>query len=281
MKGVIDVAITKKYFFTHDVDAHEDVKIKKLIKTFGYEGYGIFWHLIEVMRNTDNYRIKYDIDDIEILLYHTNVNLEDFIKFCIKVKLLILENNFLFSDSLNKRMEIYEEIRENKSRAGKLGMMRRWGKKEEENVDGNVIKNDNSVITELSKTITGDNYKRKEKIIKENKIKDNISSSIPNENSNQFVEPEEEEIENFFKSCNFVINAKTFYEYQKQNNWEVNGEKIQNWKALAMKWNSRELANQKAIPEKKSKFANYQEERIDYENFDDNNLNKLLEKYGG
>lgn len=279
MKGVIDVAITKKYFFTHDVDAHEDVKIKKLIKTFGYEGYGIFWHLIEVMRNTDNYRIAYDIDDIEILLYHTNVNLEDFIKFCLKVKLLILENNFLFSDSLNKRMEIYEEIRENKSKAGKLGNMVRWGKKDGEKNIAEQSQCDKKISQSDEKS--SQTIAIKEKIIKENKIKDNISSSIPSDRPNEFVEPEEEEIENFFKSCGFVISAKTFYEYQKQNNWEVNGEKIQNWKALAMKWNSRELANQKAMPEKKSKFVNYDEVKVDYENFDDNNLNKLLEKYGG
>lgn len=111
-----------------------------------------------------------------------------------------------------------------------------------------------------------------------NNNKENKSNNI---SSYKFDVPSEEEVEKFFADCNFVISSKAFYDYQTRNGWSVYGKPLKDWKAVALTWNTKELAKQKAMPEKKSKFANYDEVKIDYENFDENNLNKLLEKYGG
>lgn len=114
-----------------------------------------------------------------------------------------------------------------------------------------------------------------------NNNKDNKVNNISSYDGNGTDVPTEEEVEKFFKDCNFLISAKAFYDYQTRNDWSVYGKRIKDWKAVALKWNTKELANQKAIPEKKSKFANYDEVKINYDNFDEDNLNKLLEKYGG
>ena len=42
------------FYFSHDYNARNDMKIKKLIIMHGYEGYGLFWSLIEDLYQNDN-----------------------------------------------------------------------------------------------------------------------------------------------------------------------------------------------------------------------------------
>ena len=36
-------------WFKHDINAQTDIKIKKLLKAKGYEGYGLYWHVVEML----------------------------------------------------------------------------------------------------------------------------------------------------------------------------------------------------------------------------------------
>ena len=36
-------------WFRHDMNAHDDIKIKKLLKALGYAGLGAYWYLMELM----------------------------------------------------------------------------------------------------------------------------------------------------------------------------------------------------------------------------------------
>jgi hypothetical protein len=55
------------YYFSHDFNARNDSKIKKLISRHGIAGYGIFWAIIEDLYNntnvlpTDYESIAYDL----------------------------------------------------------------------------------------------------------------------------------------------------------------------------------------------------------------------------
>lgn len=42
------------YYFSHDYNARNDNKIKKLISKHGFAGYGLFWAIIEELYNNDN-----------------------------------------------------------------------------------------------------------------------------------------------------------------------------------------------------------------------------------
>ena len=42
------------FYFSHDYNARNDIKIKRLIVAHGYEGYGIFWALIEDLYQNAN-----------------------------------------------------------------------------------------------------------------------------------------------------------------------------------------------------------------------------------
>ena len=55
------------FYFQHDCMAMQDEKIKKLMREFGHEGYGIFWDIIETLYlnanalQTDYAGIAYDM----------------------------------------------------------------------------------------------------------------------------------------------------------------------------------------------------------------------------
>lgn len=99
------------YYFSHDYNARNDVKIKKLISRHGYNGYGIYWALIEDLYNNGN-RIE---TDFELLTFDLRVEyslvksiVEDF-------NLFRVEDGFISSDSVAKRLSQRDE-RSQKSR---------------------------------------------------------------------------------------------------------------------------------------------------------------------
>lgn len=147
----------RQYYFSHDANAKDDAKIILLIDQLGLEGYGIFWVLVETLRGSEGYKCTLKI--IPGLAKRYNTSSEKMLTVIKQFDLFqIVDNEFFYSESLNRRMFEYAEKIEKKSIAGKKGMLARWNK-------------NNNVITPLLQTdnnaITKDNYKRKENKIKE------------------------------------------------------------------------------------------------------------------
>jgi hypothetical protein len=62
------------YYFSHDSNAKDDPKCVLLIEQLGLEGYGIFWMLIETLRDQPGY--KYPIALISALARRYNTTAE-------------------------------------------------------------------------------------------------------------------------------------------------------------------------------------------------------------
>ena len=62
---IFTIMANNAYYFSHDSNAKDDPKCMLLIDQLGLEGYGIFWILIEVLREQPEYR--YPIDLVPIL----------------------------------------------------------------------------------------------------------------------------------------------------------------------------------------------------------------------
>lgn len=170
-----------QYYFNHDANAKDDPKCMILIDQMGLEGYGIFWVLIETLRNSQDY--KYPIAYLQYLSKKYNTSKE---KMEIVVKgydlFEIDEDNYFFSLRLNRSMDYYLEQKVKKSIAGKSGMAKRWQNEQKTNKTDNkditlLLQTDNTVVTELYQNdnivITNDNYKIKENKTKKENIKEN------------------------------------------------------------------------------------------------------------
>jgi DnaD/phage-associated family protein len=119
-------------FFSHDTNASQDPKILQMCSVYKAEGYGWFWMLVEKMAEQENYKLpidgKYTIDAYAMRMYCDSNTLHNFIDDCIKeFKLFNSDGKFLWSESLNRRMQYFEI----KSEIGKKAAEARWQKRKE------------------------------------------------------------------------------------------------------------------------------------------------------
>ena len=140
------------YYFPHDSNAKDDPKCVLLIEQLGMEGYGIYWMLIETLREQPDY--TYPVANIPALGRRYNTTAE-------KVKTVVCnyglftvkDDKIFFSDSLNRRMLVFEEKRAKRSEAGRLGNAARW----------KTSQTDRNAITMRSQFIASKVKKSKEK----------------------------------------------------------------------------------------------------------------------
>jgi len=114
------------YYFQHDSHARHDPKIIALINKYGLEGYGRFWVVIEMLRESSFYRLE----DKEYMWYalaeQMHISEEEthkFIKDCIeKFELLQLNDGLIYSNALLLRMNKLDDIRAKRKRSAEI----RW-----------------------------------------------------------------------------------------------------------------------------------------------------------
>ena len=107
------------FYFSHDYNARNDEKIKRLIRKHGMQGYGVFWSIVEDLYNnanalrTDYEGIAYDLrSDSEIVASVIN----DF-------DLFIFNDDFFGSNSVQERLN----QRNTKSESARKSASYRWG----------------------------------------------------------------------------------------------------------------------------------------------------------
>ena len=175
-----------KEYFSHDYNAREDQKIKKLLFTHSWIGYGLYWAIIETLYNNGGY-LELNYESIAFDM-RTDKNLidsliNDFGLFKIKGKIF-------FSESVLRRLN----QRKVKSEKAKLSALSRWNK--DDNNDANALRTecDSNAIKEK---------KRKEKEIINNIDRD-VSKPFkkpasPKYNWRELKLIQDEEVDKLFK----------------------------------------------------------------------------------
>ena len=157
-------------YFSHDADMRNDVKVKALRRRFSHKGYAVWCFILETLTNEEFFEVKYNEIGKELLAADFDIQvkeLDDIVDYCIKVNLLQMEEDRLFSNRHKERFNEMMTNRQKKSIAGKLGMKKRWGDIKRNNEHDNI---DNTVITTKQDDITEDS-KGKESKEKESKEK--------------------------------------------------------------------------------------------------------------
>lgn len=108
----------ESFYFSHDCGACRDLKIIKLRRKFGWEGYGVFWAVIEALRETSNYEIA--LEDVDDLVFEFGFKREIF-DFLVECGLLKQEGNFFYSDSLKRRMDMRDSRAKTNRENGRKG----------------------------------------------------------------------------------------------------------------------------------------------------------------
>lgn len=113
------------YYFPHYCNARHDRKIKRIIKELGVEGYGIFFMLLEVLREQTDFR--YPVSDIDLLADEFGTSEQKVRVVITNYKLFdIDESEMFFSPKLIFYLQPYLNMKEQRRLAGiKSGEKRR------------------------------------------------------------------------------------------------------------------------------------------------------------
>jgi len=178
------------YYFSHDSNARHDIKIKAMVNQYGMAGYGLYWVIIEMLRDTSDYELplkKYFYQALSAEAQMQPDEAEQWLRDCIDIYELFDESDDVFySRSLKNRMQIKDDKRKKRSDAGKKGMLNRWSNSNEEQTDSDVITIDNNVITMDNKESKGKDNKGKDN--KEKQTTTKIKSVVVADESNIFYQ---------------------------------------------------------------------------------------------
>jgi len=106
------------FWFPHDYNARNDVKIKNLIRKLGFEGYGIFWSIVEELYNNNNAMPNY----YDAIAYDLRTDVEKVRSIIEDFDLFVVHNGYFGSTSIERR--INERLA--KSKKAQISANRRW-----------------------------------------------------------------------------------------------------------------------------------------------------------
>lgn len=134
------------YYFSHDSNARNDIKILKVRRALGLEGYAVYFCLIEILREQkDNILPMSSIEDIA---YDLNTSPEKVKGVVVNFDLFKIQDETFFSARLLESMGSFNELKNRLSEAGRKGGLSRakaWLKPgvgiKEKKIKENKIKN--------------------------------------------------------------------------------------------------------------------------------------------
>lgn len=138
------------FYFSHDANAQDDHKCMKLIDQLGMEGYGIFWALVERLRNENEYKLPVSVCSIYAKRWGTSKEKVDAV--VNNYGLFKIEDDYFFSERLIRSMDY-------KSEKGKKAAAVRW--KNASAMQVHTISNASAMQNDAMK---GEESKRKESI---------------------------------------------------------------------------------------------------------------------
>lgn len=150
----------------------------------GQNGYGLFWAILEMLRNEATYKLPLDKTTYRAIKMHTGttIDVEAYLKDCISEYtdgesgngLFNSDKKFFWSASLLRRMEKYETLKEKRSQAANA----RWNKERKKESKSNAKKKQKQCKCIKGYCISNANaykkrYKSNTKLCKLNQIKSN------------------------------------------------------------------------------------------------------------
>ena len=167
-------------YFPHDSNARNSDKMIRLRMTHKAAGYGVYFMILERLREEPSYM---SVKDYNMIAFDLRVDtalvksvIEDFGLFVVTP-----DGNYFYSESFNERMAVKDEKSRRRAEAGREGMRKRYGSPENTENLTKLPQNGNNVITKLPKE---GNKERKENI-----YNPPLYNSHPLENHDADTEP--------------------------------------------------------------------------------------------
>jgi len=185
-------------YFPHDYTAAKDSKIIALRMAFGWEGYGVFWALIEMLASDSSHTLPTDYNSLAWELRFDAGKLKrlicDFGLFS-----LTEDGSGFYSERMSQQLQDIDELRQKRSKAGKASAAKRQRLSEQlatnveqtEQKNGNVEDDSNTCSTHVKVLFNKENKRKENKSLNNtfDKSKDIISSERKNSEVEKLENP--------------------------------------------------------------------------------------------
>ena len=185
-------------YFSHDSNARNSDKLINVRMSLGAEGYGIYFMILERLREEENYM---SVKDYNMIAFDLRVNssavkqlVEDFGLF-----VFTEDGKYFYSESFLTRMAMKDNESKKKSEAGKKGAQARWGNNKNDKDIANEKGNNSSAIA-----VPQENIAREEKERKVNESKEKRKENTSSNSSNSF----NQKIINAWNEINTIPNIQ-------------------------------------------------------------------------
>jgi hypothetical protein len=154
---ILDHMAKDAYWFRHDANARNDIKIIELRSLHGYEGYGLYFGILEVMREQAHYAIPENkIGMVSVALGESAAKVKEVIEDCVSVGLFERNDGLIYSPSFLDRMSKWEDMKNrNESNGSKGGRPKR---NPSDNPNNNPLKTQNK--PSIEEDIKGEDSKK-------------------------------------------------------------------------------------------------------------------------
>lgn len=180
------------YYFSHDYNARNDDKIRRLIRDWWMKWYWIYWSLIEDLYNNNN-QLTLDYEWLDF-----DLRIDDLL--CIKsivndYNLFIIEDGIFYSKSVGERLE----KRDQKSQLAKEKALKRWGKNSGEDTTAMQLHSSGNTIKEIKVKEIKIKEKKEKEISLQEKVFEDFWNLYPKKvdrknSSSKFLKIKEKEI---------------------------------------------------------------------------------------
>lgn len=226
------------YYFRHDSNARRDQKIIALRLKHKMEGYGIYWAIIELLRESANYMC---VTDYNIVAFDLHVS-ASIVKSIIEEFGLFeftQDGKHFYSERLLRDMQSRDEISENRRQA----INKRWAKHKEEQGDKNSVGNQENNKCDTNEIQV---YNTSNTIKEENKKEENIEKNSTNveskkDNRTAFAPPSLQQVQAYIEEKGYAVDAEHFIDFYTSKGWMVGKNKMKDWQSAVRNWSRKDL----------------------------------------
>lgn len=117
------------FYFQHDYDPLSDPKLYALVGEFGAVGYGLYWRIVEMLHSDNNHYLhhkKYIYTALAKQMLTSVEQVGDILSFAIEIcELFETDGEKFWSNRVIRNIEKRAEIKEKRSKAGKISAEKR------------------------------------------------------------------------------------------------------------------------------------------------------------
>ncbi|HDY89482.1 MAG TPA: DUF4373 domain-containing protein [bacterium] len=107
------------YYFSHDANARNDFKMLKVRRNLGIEGYGIYFCLVEMLRDQKDFCLP--LESLVDIAYSLDTTEEKIHAVVHDFNLFKIGENYFYSARLTESMEKYKSLSHKRIDAGRKG----------------------------------------------------------------------------------------------------------------------------------------------------------------